>query len=156
MKKYLKASIIMLLALFFTACGNGGGAKAETSTYTVEIEGATMEAIFTHEGDKLIKVDQKMDYPYSYFGYEDGYFIDDETKEALEERVRSMYEAYEDGEGTSMDMKFTDTTLLLTMSVDLEKADASTLGLAVSDDSDNVSFKKTVEDFEAQGFTKKK
>jgi uncharacterized lipoprotein YehR (DUF1307 family) len=155
MKKYLKVTIALLVVLVLGACGKSEEKKAETATYVAEISGAEMEAIFTHEGDTLTKVEQTMSYPYSYFGYEEGVELDDESKKALEEQVDSMYEAYKDGEGTSLDTEFGDSTLDIKMSIDLEKADPSAIGLAVSGDTKNVSFEETVKDFESQGFTKK-
>ncbi|MBC1542764.1 YehR family protein [Listeria sp. FSL L7-0233] len=165
MKKFLSIISILVLALLVTACGSGSSEKAsekkeekvETVTYVADLSGAKLEATFSHVGDNLRKVDQKMIYPFSALGLEAGVKLDDAMKKQLEEQVASQYSAYKDSKGASLETKFTDEALELTMSVDLYKADKDSVGslLGGTTDPKNVSLKQTVEQFEAQGFKKK-
>ncbi len=80
------------------------------------------------------------------------------TKKKLTEQVEAQYSEYKDGEGTSLETKFTDDGLELTMTVDLYKADASAISSLLgggSTDPKNISYKETIADFESQGFKKK-
>lgn len=163
MKKFLSIVGVLLLALFITACGDGSNKKAsekkvEKETYVADKDGAKLEAIFSHVGDNLREVNQKMIYPFSALGFKDGAKLDDAMKKQLEEKVASQYSPYKDGEGTSLKTKFTGEALEITLSVDLYKADKqairSLLGGGATDPKD-VSFEETVEQFKAQGFKKK-
>ncbi|MBC1250750.1 YehR family protein [Listeria welshimeri] len=160
MKKLLSLVGVLLMALLVTACGNDKAAsdeKMEKDTYVADLQGAKLEATFSHVGDNVRKVDQKMVYPLDYLGLEEGVKVDDATKKQLEEQVTSQYKGYKDGKGTSLETKFTDDGMELNMSVDLYKADKDAVGslLGGTTDPKNVSYKDTVEQFEAQGFTKK-
>lgn len=131
----------------------------ETVTYVADISGAKLEATFSHVGDNLRKVDQKMVYPYLALGIDSESLanLDDAMKKQLEEQVASQYSAYKDSKGASLETKFTDEALELTMSVDLYKADKDSVAslLGGTTDPKNVSLKETVKQFEAQGFKKK-
>ncbi|ECJ9747250.1 DUF1307 domain-containing protein [Listeria monocytogenes] len=165
MKKFLSILSILVLALLVTACGSDSADKksakkereVETVTYVADISGAKLEATFSHIGDNLRKVDQKMIYPFSALGLEAGVKLDDAMKKQLEEQVASQYSSYKDGAGTSLETKFTDEALELTMSADLYKADEQAISslLGGTTDPKNVSLKETVKQFEAQGFKKK-
>ncbi|EAD2801226.1 YehR family protein [Listeria monocytogenes] len=165
MKKFLSILSILVLALLVTACGNDSSEKKsekkeekmETVTYVADISGAKLEATFSHVGDNLRKVDQKMVYPYAALGIENVTKLDDGMKKQLEEQVASQYAAYKDSKGASLETKFTDEALELTMSVDLYKADKDSVAslLGGTTDPKNVSLKETVKQFEAQGFKKK-
>ncbi|EGR8676444.1 YehR family protein [Listeria monocytogenes] len=165
MKKFLSILSILVLALLVTACGSDSSdkksakkeEKMETVTYIADINGAKLEATFSHVGDNLRKVDQKMVYPLTALGLESGANLDDATKKQLEEQVASQYSAYKESKGASLEMKFTDEALELTMSVDLYKADKDSVAslLGGTTDPKNVSLKETVKQFEAQGFKKK-
>ncbi|WP_267651030.1 DUF1307 domain-containing protein, partial [Listeria welshimeri] len=81
---------ILLMALLVTACGNDQAAsdeKMEKDTYVADLQGAKLEATFSHVGDNVRKVDQKMVYPLDYLGLEEGVKVDDATKKQLEEQV---------------------------------------------------------------------
>ncbi|EAG9261881.1 DUF1307 domain-containing protein [Listeria monocytogenes] len=165
MKKFLSILSILVLALLVTACGSDSSKKKsekkeekmETVTYVADISGAKLEATFSHVGDNLRKVDQKMVYPYAALGIENVTKLDDGMKKQLEEQVASQYAAYKDSKGASLETKFTDEALELTMSVDLYKADKDSVAslLGGTTDPKNVSLKETVKQFEAQGFKKK-
>ncbi|EFS01417.1 putative secreted lipoprotein [Listeria seeligeri FSL N1-067] len=159
MKRVLSLVGVLLLALLVTGCGNSTSEeKVEKDTYVADIEGAQLEATFSHVGDNLRKVEQTMVYPMSYLGYEEGEKLDDATKKKLTEQVEAQYSEYKDGEGTSLETKFTDDGLELTMTVDLYKADASAISSLLgggSTDPKNISYKETIADFESQGFKKK-
>ncbi|EAK9281771.1 YehR family protein [Listeria monocytogenes] len=165
MKKFLSILSILVLALLVTACGSDSSEKKsekkeekmETVTYVADISGAKLEATFSHVGDNLRKVDQKMVYPYAALGIENVTKLDDGMKKQLEEQVASQYAAYKDSKGASLETKFTDEALELTMSVDLYKADKDSVAslLGGTTDPKNVSLKETVKQFEAQGFKKK-
>ncbi|EEP7574635.1 YehR family protein [Listeria monocytogenes] len=165
MKKFLSILSILVLALLVTACGSDSSEqksekkeeKMETVTYVADISGAKLEATFSHVGDNLRKVDQKMAYPYAALGIENVTKLDDGMKKQLEEQVASQYAAYKDSKGASLETKFTDEALELTMSVDLYKADKDSVAslLGGTTDPKNVSLKETVKQFEAQGFKKK-
>ncbi|EFR95146.1 YehR family protein [Listeria innocua] len=165
MKKFLSILSILVLALLVTACGSDSAdkksakkeEKVETVTYVADISGAKLEATFSHVGDSLRKVDQKMIYPFSALGLEAGVKLDDAMKKQLEEQVASQYSAYKESKGASLETKFTDEALELTMSVDLYKADKDSVAslLGGTTDPKNVSLKETVKQFEAQGFKKK-
>ncbi|ECZ7680758.1 DUF1307 domain-containing protein [Listeria monocytogenes] len=165
MKKFLSILSILVLALLVTACGSDSSEKKsekkeekmETVTYVADISGAKLEATFSHVGDNLRKVDQKMIYPLTTLGLESGANLDDAMKKQLEEQVASQYSAYKDSKGASLETKFTDEALELTMSVDLYKADKDSVAslLGGTTDPKNVSLKETVKQFEAQGFKKK-
>ncbi|MBC1741865.1 YehR family protein [Listeria welshimeri] len=160
MKKLLSLVGILLMALLVTACGNDQAAsdeKMEKDTYVADLQGAKLEATFSHVGDNVRKVDQKMVYPLAYLGLKEGAKVDDATKKQLEEQVTSQYKGYKDGKGTSLETKFTDDGMELNMSVDLYKADKDAVSslLGGTTDPKNVSYKDTVEQFKAQGFTKK-
>ncbi|EED2404864.1 YehR family protein [Listeria monocytogenes] len=165
MKKFLSILSILVLALLVTACGSDSSKKKsekkeekmETVTYVADISGAKLEATFSHVGDNLRKVDQKMAYPYAALGIENVTKLDDGMKKQLEEQVASQYAAYKDSKGASLETKFTDEALELTMSVDLYKADKDSVAslLGGTTDPKNVSLKETVKQFEAQGFKKK-
>ncbi|EAC8433553.1 YehR family protein [Listeria monocytogenes] len=165
MKKFLSILSILVLALLVTACGSDSSEKKsekkeekmETVTYVADISGAKLEATFSHVGDNLRKVDQKMVYPYAALGIENVTKLDDGMKKQLEEQVASQYSAYKDSKGASLETKFTDEALELTMSVDLYKADKDSVAslLGGTTDPKNVSLKETVKQFEAQGFKKK-
>ncbi|EAC7886231.1 DUF1307 domain-containing protein [Listeria monocytogenes] len=165
MKKFLSILSILVLALLVTACGSDSSEKKsekkeekmETVTYVADISGAKLEATFSHVGDNLRKVDQKMAYPYAALGIENVTKLDDGMKKQLEEQVASQYAAYKDSKGASLETKFTDEALELTMSVDLYKADKDSVAslLGGTTDPKNVSLKETVKQFEAQGFKKK-
>ncbi|EAO7445244.1 DUF1307 domain-containing protein [Listeria monocytogenes] len=165
MKKFLSILSILVLALLVTACGSDSSEKKsekkeekmETVTYVADISGAKLEATFSHVGDNLRKVDQKMVYPYAALGIENVTKLDDGMKKQLEEQVASQYAAYKDSKGGSLETKFTDEALELTMSVDLYKADKDSVAslLGGTTDPKNVSLKETVKQFEAQGFKKK-
>ncbi|EDK4068743.1 hypothetical protein GGC09_08450 [Listeria monocytogenes] len=165
MKKFLSILSILVLALLVTACGSDSSEKKsekkeekmETVTYVADISGAKLEATFSHVGDNLRKVDQKMVYPYAALGIENVTKLDDAMKKQLEEQVASQYSAYKDSKGASLETKFTDEALELTMSVDLYKADKDSVAslLGGTTDPKNVSLKETVKQFEAQGFKKK-
>ncbi|EAE1302637.1 YehR family protein [Listeria monocytogenes] len=165
MKKFLSILSILVLALLVTACGSDSSEKKsekkeekmETVTYVADISGAKLEATFSHVGDNLRKVDQKMAYPYAALGIGNVTKLDDGMKKQLEEQVASQYAAYKDSKGASLETKFTDEALELTMSVDLYKADKDSVAslLGGTTDPKNVSLKETVKQFEAQGFKKK-
>ncbi|EPS4400928.1 DUF1307 domain-containing protein [Listeria monocytogenes] len=167
MKKFLSILSILVLALLVTACGSESSEKKsvkkeekmETVTYVADISGAKLEATFSHVGDNLRKVDQKMVYPYAALGIDSESLanLDDAMKKQLEEQVASQYSAYKDSKGASLETKFTDEALELTMSVDLYKADKDSVAslLGGTTDPKNVSLKETVKQFEAQGFKKK-
>lgn len=159
MKKILSLVSVLLLAIIVTACGKDASEeKVEKDTYVAEIQGAQLEATFSHAGDNLRKVEQKMVYPMSYLGYEDGEKLDDATKKQLTEQVESQYSEYKDGEGTSLKTEFTDNGLEMTMAVDLYKADKTAISSLIgggTDDPKNISYKDTIADFESQGFEKK-
>ncbi|ENB7254322.1 YehR family protein [Listeria monocytogenes] len=167
MKKFLSILSILVLALLVTACGSDSSEKKsekkeekmETVTYVADISGAKLEATFSHVGDNLRKVDQKMVYPYATLGIDSESLanLDDAMKKQLEEQVASQYSAYKDSKGASLETKFTDEALELTMSVDLYKADKDSVAslLGGTTDPKNVSLKETVKQFEAQGFKKK-
>ncbi|EMY5048747.1 YehR family protein [Listeria monocytogenes] len=165
MKKFLSILSILVLALLVTACGSDSSEKKsekkeekmETVTYVADISGAKLEATFSHVGDNLRKVDQKMTYPYAALGIENVTKLDDGMKKQLEEQVASQYAAYKDSKGASLETKFTDEALELTMSVDLYKADKDSVAslLGGTTDPKNVSLKETVKQFEVQGFKKK-
>ncbi|EAD7603640.1 YehR family lipoprotein [Listeria monocytogenes] len=165
MKKFLSILSILVLALLVTACGSDSSEKKsekkeekmETVTYVADVSGAKLEATFSHVGDNLRKVDQKMVYPYAALGIENVTKLDDGMKKQLEEQVASQYAAYKDSKGASLETKFTDEALELTMSVDLYKADKDSVAslLGGTTDPKNVSLKETVKQFEAQGFKKK-
>ncbi|EAC9077802.1 DUF1307 domain-containing protein [Listeria monocytogenes] len=165
MKKFLSILSILVLALLVTACGSDSSEKKsekkeekmETVTYVADISGAKLEATFSHVGDNLRKVDQKMVYPLTTLGLESGANLDDAMKKQLEEQVASQYSAYKESKGASLETKFTDEALELTMSVDLYKADKDSVAslLGGTTDPKNVSLKETVKQFEAQGFKKK-
>ncbi|EAC8105962.1 DUF1307 domain-containing protein [Listeria monocytogenes] len=165
MKKFLSILSILVLALLVTACGSDSSEKKsekkeekmETVTYVADISGAKLEATFSHVGDNLRKVDQKMIYPLTTLGLESGANLDDAMKKQLEEQVASQYSAYKESKGASLETKFTDEALELTMSVDLYKADKDSVAslLGGTTDPKNVSLKETVKQFEAQGFKKK-
>lgn len=160
MKKSIKIVFLLVIGLLVTGCGNtsSGTTKKETSTYINRMEGLNLSVTFTHSGDKLLKVEQTMEYPLEHFGIEKGQALDDELKTQIEEQVSSMYDGYQDGKGTSLTAKFTEESLFLDMSVDLEKADQEAISALINNggNSKNISFKKTVEDFEAEGFKEKK
>ncbi|MBF2482597.1 YehR family protein [Listeria seeligeri] len=157
MKKFLSILSILVLALLVTACGSDSSEKKsekkeekmETVTYVADISGAKLEATFSHVGDNLRKVEQKMVYPFAN--------LDDAMKKQLEEQVASQYSAYKDSKGASLETKFTDEALELTMSVDLYKADKDSVAslLGGTTDPKNVRLKETVKHFEAQGCKKK-
>ncbi|ALQ15391.1 MULTISPECIES: YehR family protein [Listeria] len=167
MKKFLSILSILVLALLVTACGSDSSEKKsekkeekmETVTYVADISGAKLEATFSHVGDNLRKVEQKMVYPYAALGIDSESLanLDDAMKKQLEEQVASQYSAYKDSKGASLETKFTDEALELTMSVDLYKADKDSVAslLGGTTDPKNVSLKETVKQFEAQGFKKK-
>ncbi|WP_088825943.1 DUF1307 domain-containing protein [Listeria goaensis] len=158
MKKILNFLTVLLVALALSACGSGDKkANLEKDTYVAEVSGANLEATFTHDGDKLKKVEQTMEYPLSYFGLAEGEKLDDATKKEYEEKAKEQYKEYEDGKGTSLKATFTDEALKLEMSIDLDKVDADKVGalLGGTTNPKNVSYKDTVEQFEAQGFKKK-
>ncbi|MBC6153255.1 YehR family protein [Listeria booriae] len=97
MKKLLSLVGILLMALLVTACGNDKAAsdeKMEKDTYVADLQGAKLEATFSHVGDNVRKVDQKMVYPLDYLGLEEGVKVDDATKKQLEEQVTSQYKGY--------------------------------------------------------------
>ncbi len=72
MKRVLSLVGVLLLALLVTGCGNSTSEeKVEKDTYVADIEGAQLEATFSHVGDNLRKVEQTMVYPMSYLGYEE-------------------------------------------------------------------------------------
>lgn len=146
--------VTLIITFGLAACGSSGSGKSETATYAMEQDGLNLEATFTHVGDKLTKIDQTMEYPLSYFGVEGE--LTDEMKEQIEEQITSMYSEYDSGEGTSLKRNFTEDSLNIELSLDLEKADEAAISsLIVGSSSDNISFEQTVADFEAQGFTKK-
>ncbi|MBC1376396.1 YehR family protein [Listeria sp. FSL L7-0091] len=159
MKRILSGVGILLIALLVTACGNdkASNEKVEKDTYVADLQGAQLEATFYHVDDNLRKVDQKMVYPLAYLGLEEGTKVDDATQKKLEEQVTSQYAGYKDSKGASLETKFTDKGMELTMSVDLYKADKKSVNslLAGTTDPKNVSYKDTVSQFEAQGYTKK-
>lgn len=157
MKKIIVLLSVLTISLVVVACGNSAK-KAETDTFISNENGAKMEVAFTHEGDKLKKVSQKMEYALSYFGIDEKKKLDEKTKKELEKNVATQFNEFKKGaKGLSLTTEFTKSSMVLKTTIDLNKIDSKTASSIIggSSNSKNISYKDTVKEFEDRGFKKK-
>ncbi|WP_195571925.1 YehR family lipoprotein [Paenibacillus sp. 1001270B_150601_E10] len=150
MKKVLGVLSLVILIIGLVGCG---GAKEQSSTYTLSLEGTEIEMTYYYKNDKVTKQTTNSTVPYSSIGAAD--------KEEAKSIIEPLAKQYENVTGVKHEVDYQEDKLVEKTEVDYSKAslkEVSELTGTMFDDTeeaDFVSMKKSEEMLLSNGFTKK-
>ena len=145
MKKLTGFIIIMVLALFLTACGS-----ESTRTFELEQNGVITTMVYTTKGDKVTKQSTENIIQYDLAGIP--------SKEEAQELFAPLVEQFQDIDGITHNLEYEDTKAIETLTIDYEVAEYDDIkslpGMEFTEDPKDkgVSMKKSLEILESQGF----
>lgn len=145
MKKLPGFILILVLALFLTACGS-----ESTRTFALKQDGITTTMVYTTKGDKVTKQTTENIVQYDLAGIT--------SKEQAQEIFAPLVEQFQDIKGITHQLEYEDSKAIETLAIDYEIADYDDIknlpGMEFSKDpkDQGVSMKKSIEILEKQGF----
>lgn len=148
MKKIWKLLLVVGVVLFI-----GGCSKETTTSFESDVEpGIHSELTYFHKGDKVTKQTA-----HNTVTYKDA---DVEDPKLLEEFYAPTIEQYKGIKGIEHEVKFSDTKMVETLTIDYENLDFEAIknvdGIMVDGNAKNgVSLKASQKLLESQGFSKK-
>lgn len=148
MKKIL--SVLTMLTILVAGCSNGSSAK-EATVCKGDING-TITEVTVEKNDKYVKsLEMKMTIDMQGYGIDQ--FSDDDIK-MTKEQVTKQYEGYK-GVKVEADINKKDETMVVTLAVDLEKADdlpAQMSSWGSDEDLSKVNYKDFIKEIENSDF----
>lgn len=149
MRKVTSLITILILALVLTACGG----KEETRTFESENPGVTTTITYTYKGDKVTKQTAENVISYEEVGLG--------SKEEAQEAFDPLVEQFQDIDGVTHKMDYTDSTATEQLTIDFSEADYEDIkslpGMDLEGDTNKgVSMEKSAEILNNQGFTEVK
>jgi len=145
MKKLTGFIIILVLALFLTACGS-----VSTRTFELEQDGIVTKMVYTTKGDKVTKQTTENIIQYDLAGIP--------SKVEAQELFAPLVKQFQDIDGVTHDLEYEDSKAIETLAIDYEVANYDDIkrlpGMEFSEDPKDkgVSMKKSIEILESQGF----
>ena len=145
MKKLTGFIIIIVLALFLTACGS-----ESTRTFELEQDGIVTKMVYTTKGDKVTKQTTENIIQYDLAGIP--------SKVEAQELFAPLVKQFQDIDGVTHDLEYEDSKAIETLAIDYGVANYDDIkrlpGMEFSEDPKDkgVSMKKSIEILESQGF----
>ncbi|SMG15488.1 YehR family lipoprotein [Paenibacillus aquistagni] len=150
MKKVLGVLSFVILIIGLVGCG---GAKEESSTYTLSAAGTEIEVTYYYKNDEVTKQTTNSTVAYASMGAA--------NKEEAETIIEPLAKQYENVKGIKHEVEYQEDKLVEKTEVDYTKADlkeVSRLTGSMFEDAEEagfVSMKKSEEMLLSNGFTKK-
>lgn len=146
MKKITGIFSIIILALVLTACGS----SEETRTFEFKDESSSMIVTYKSKDDKVLEQNIEFVTAYTNFGLN--------SKEEAEEFFDNVTKDYEDVEGITEELNFTDTEVNTNLTIDFEKVDLEEVkdlpGMNSDEDSvKGISMEGAAKQLTDEGFT---
>ena len=145
MKKLTGFIIIMVLALFLTACGS-----ESTRTFELEQNGVITTMVYTTKGDKVTKQSTENIIQYDLAGIP--------SKEEAQELFAPLVEQFQDIDGITHKLEYDDTKAIESLVIDYEAVDFDEImdlpGMTFSEDpkKNGISMEKSADMLVSQGF----
>lgn len=160
MKKMLKVLGMLVMGLVLLGACGGGGSSEETNTFTGTMVGTDAEVAVTHTDQDIKTVKIVSSFDLASLGY-DVADLDETQQSAIEESLAAQFEQYDGTDGVTIENEFTDSVFSMTMTLDMEKIDATTLSsltgtTAESEDISSLTYDDFVGQLEDLGFTEEK
>lgn len=151
MKKIRGFILILILALFLTACSTG---TESTRTFVLEKDGVKTTMVYTFKGDKVSKQTTENVIQYDLVGIS--------SKEEAQELFDPMSEQFQNFDGLTQSMEYYDTNAIENLIIDYTVVDFDEVkhlpGMSFDQEAKvkGISMKKSAELLESQGFTEVK
>nr|WP_300006379.1 DUF1307 domain-containing protein [Tissierella sp.] len=138
---------IVAILLVITGCSGG---SADTRTFELEKDGVKTTMVYTYEGDKVIKQSTENIIQYDLIGIT--------TKEEAKAIFDPLVQEFQNLDGLTHSLDYSDERAVENLLVDYEKADFAKLrnlpGMSFDGDAETkgISMKKSAELLKSQGF----